>query len=211
MQEENKQIILMGYSGHAIVVAEAALLLGMEIIGYTAKSPAKVNPYKIAYLGDENNPKFKKWSSEFTYLIGIGDNNTRTRVAEYIRESGFDCLTLIHPESSVSKFTEVKSGVFIARGAVINPLCDIGRDVIINTSASLDHECRIGDGSHIAPGAVLAGNVTVGKKSLIGANSVIKQGVLIGDNVVVGAGTVVINDLKSGSVVVGNPSKRINV
>ncbi len=208
MQEENRPIVLLGYSGHAFVVAEAALMCGMNIKGYAAKAAMKLNPYALDYLGDENTPEFSEWNSEF--LLGIGDNFIRTRVAGFVRAKGYKCITLVHPDSSVSNFAEIDDGTFIARNAAVNPLCRIGKDVIINTSASLDHECHIGHGSHIAPGAILAGNVTVGKNSFIGANTVIKQDVTIGDHVVIGAGSVVLKDIKSGNKIVGNPAKLIN-
>lgn len=210
VREKDRQIVLLGYSGHAFVVVEAALMIGMKIKGYAAKAVVGINPYKIDYLGDEKSPEFTEWNFGTQFLLGIGDNIIRTKVARFIQAKGYECITLIHPDSSVSNFTEIDTGTFVARNAAVNPLCKIGKDVIINTSASLDHECIIGNGSHIAPGAILAGNVTVGKKSFIGANAVIKQGVTIGNNVVIGAGTVVLKDIKSGKRIVGNPARVIN-
>ena len=97
----------------------------------------------------------------------------------------------------------------IAANATLNPLVEIGRGVICNTSTSIDHECIIGDFTHIAPGAVLCGNVKVGRNTFIGANSVIRQGIIIGDNVTIGAGTVVVKDIPDGATVVGNPAKNL--
>lgn len=209
MQETNRHIVLLGYSGHAYVVAEAALMIGLDIKGYAAKSEINLNPFNLEYLGNETSSGFGEWNSGAQFLLGIGDNYVRTKVAKFIREKGFDCLTLIHPESSVSEYAKIGQGTFLARNATINPLCKIGKDVIINTSASLDHECHICDGAHVAPGAILAGNVTIGENSFIGANSVVKQGVSIGDHVIVGAGAVVLEDIKSNKTVVGNPAKEI--
>ena len=61
---------------------------------------------------------------------------------------------------------------------------EIKKGVIINTGAIVEHECIINDYAHIAPGAVLAGSVFVGANSFIGANAVVKQGVKIGKNVI---------------------------
>ncbi len=209
MQEKCKQNILLGYSGHAFVVLEAALMIGMKIKGYTSKTIADINPYQLDYLGDEKSTEFVKYFDEAQFVLGIGDNTIRTQVASYVRSKGCQCATIIHPDSSVSHYAEIGKGTFIARNAAVNPLCKVGENVIINTSASIDHECIIGAGSHIAPGAVLAGDVTIGMNSFIGANAVIKQGVIIGDNVVIGAGTVVLKKVKSGAIIVGNPARAI--
>ncbi|MEX0967243.1 MAG: acetyltransferase [Bacteroidia bacterium] len=210
MPEKTKQCCLLGYAGHGLVVAEAAMLLKMNLIAYADKSALTHNPYNLSYWGDEASMEFKGWAEEAVFILGIGNNLIRSKVGNYIRSKGFSCLSLIHPASSVSSFSEIGEGTFVARNAAINPFCKIGMDVIINTSASIDHECTIGAGSHIAPGAVLAGNVTVGEQAFIGANAVIKQGVKIENGAVVGAGSVVIKDVAQNKLVIGNPAKESN-
>jgi len=42
---------------------------------------------------------------------------------------------------------------------------------------------------------------------LIGANSVIKEGIKIGSNSIIGAGSVVTSNVKSNSIIYGNPAK----
>lgn len=206
---KDKKTYLIGYSGHGLVVAEAAIRAGIQLHGYADRVPAQNNPFQLEYIGYERANDFKGWGEEVQFLLGIGDNLIRTRVSDFIRSQGYHCHTVIHPESSVSKYTEIDSGSFIARKAAINPFCQIGQDVIINTSTSVDHECFIENGTHIAPGAVLAGNVKIGKNSFIGANAVIKEGIKIGQNVIVGAGAVVIDDIDDNLKVVGNPAKII--
>ncbi|MBZ5202037.1 acyltransferase [Planomicrobium chinense] len=53
------------------------------------------------------------------------------------------------------------------------------------------------------------GRVTIGNNVFIGANSIVLPNVQIGDNVVIGAGSVVSKDVKSNSVVAGNPARFI--
>ncbi len=209
MQENNKSNILLGYSGHAYVVAEAFLMSGGEIKGYTDISEAKLNPFDLKYLGNEGDNLFTHWNEGNAFILAIGDNSIRMKIADLVKIKGMKCQTVIHPASSISSFTTIGEGTFIARNVSVNPFCKIGKAVILNTASSIDHECEISDGVHLAPGAVLAGNVRIGKGSFIGANSVIKQGVTIGDNVVVGAGSVVLNDITKNLTVVGNPSKEL--
>jgi len=48
-----KQVIVIGYSGHAFVVIETILENGIEIIGYTDREKANFDPFKLPYLGFE--------------------------------------------------------------------------------------------------------------------------------------------------------------
>jgi len=58
VQELNSNIVLLGYSGHAYVVAEAALLLKINIKGYASDTMLNFNPYKLDYLGSERGTGF---------------------------------------------------------------------------------------------------------------------------------------------------------
>jgi len=202
--------ILLGYSGHGYVVAEAFLLQSKIINGYADKSETHKNPFKLSYLGYENAVDFAFWIENAHFLLGIGDNRIRTKVAAIVRSKQCQCLTVVHNNSSISSFVNLGTGVFVGRNAAINPFCNIGNDVIINTSSSIDHECLIHDGVHIAPGAVLAGNVSVGRNAFVGANAVVKQGVSVGAEAVIGAGAVVLRDVPIGETWAGNPAKPIN-
>jgi sugar O-acyltransferase (sialic acid O-acetyltransferase NeuD family) len=182
--------------------------MGYAIIGYADKSESSFNPYKLSYLGDEANNKFD-WERSRNYILAVGDNGIRQKLALRVAQNGGNCLTIIHPDASISKDSTIGSGTFVARGVAINPLVRIGMNAIVNTNSSIDHECQIGDNVHIAPGAVLAGNISVGNEAFIGANAVVKQGVRLGDKAVIGAGAVILKDVHSDSISVGNPAREI--
>ena len=203
----DKKIILVGYSGHALVVADTAFENNFNIIGYTEKSLNEVNPFKLEYLGNESNPDFKGWDLDVAFVLGIGDNLLREKIYNHIIKNGKKVISLINSTSSISSFSLIGEGVFVNRNVTVNALATVGNNVILNTGCIIEHECEIHDNVHIAPGAVLAGNVKVGSGSFIGANAVIKQGVEIGKNVIVGAGTVVLNNISEGKRIVGNPNR----
>lgn len=205
----DKKIILVGYSGHGLVVADTALENKLKLIGYTEKSVNEVNPFKLEYLGDESSLDFKGWDLDVDFILGIGDNLLREKIYKHILKNGKKVISLVNSTSSVSSFASIGDGVFINRNVSINAFAKIGSNVILNTGCLIEHECTIEDSVHIAPGAVLAGNVKVGSGSFIGANSVIKQGVEIGKNVIVGAGTVVLNNISDDKKIVGNPGQFI--
>lgn len=205
----DKDVILIAYSGHAYVVAETILDNGLNIIGYSDTEEAKTNPYNLTYLGFEKENDFVGWSKEIPFVLGIGDNNLRQKVANLINKKGKLIQTIIHKTAHVSKTAIIESGTFISKNVIVNALVKVGRNTILNTGCIIEHECVLQDAVHIAPGAVLAGNVCVGERSFVGANAVIKQGVIVGRDVVIGAGSVIITNIPDGKKVVGNPGRII--
>jgi len=205
----DRNILLVGYSGHGLVVADTAFENNFNVIGYTEKSPNLSNPYKLEYFGDESNSIFKGWDLDVDFLLGIGDNILREKIYNLITQRGKKIISLVNSTSSISSYAIIGEGVFINRNVTINAFANVGNNVILNTGCIIEHECEIHDNVHIAPGAVLAGNVIVGSGTFIGANSVIRQGVEIGKNVVIGAGTVVLNNIPDGEKIVGNPHRFI--
>lgn len=204
-----KEIVLIGYSGHAYVVAEAAECSGMLIKFYSEKQEVGKNPYHLKYLGFEGNKGFLGWERDYHYILGVGDNAIRQAIANNIVKHNKTILSVVHPSASLANNVEIGAGSFIARNVAVNPFVRIGNYVILNTSSVIEHECTVKDGAHIAPGAVLAGNVSIGERTFIGANAIVKQGVKIGRDVVIGAGAVILHDIKDGMKIVGNPGRII--
>lgn len=205
----DNRIILIGYSGHGKVVADAAIDNGLNIIGYTEQKIIANNPFNLKYLGNENEVNFAGWQLDANFLLGIGDNNIREKVFQTIIKRGKGVTTLKSTTSIISKYSTIGNGTFVSNNVTINASSKIGMNVILNTGCIIEHECTIQNSVHIAPGAVLAGNVTIGERSFIGANAVIKQGVIVGRDVIVGAGTVVLHDIPDNMKIVGNPSRFI--
>jgi acetyltransferase EpsM len=205
----DKDLILVGYSGHAFVIAEVAIEIGISIMGYSDKEAALLNPFKLEYLGFEKDQDFIGWKKDCSFILGIGDNYLRQSIAKIIANKNKKIKTVIHVSASISASSVIGTGTFINRNVSVNALAVIGENVILNTGCIIEHECILEDAVHIAPGAVLAGNVFIGERSLVGANSVIKQGIVIGKDVIIGAGSVVIEDVQDGGKIVGNPAREI--
>lgn len=205
----DKKVILIGYSGHAYVVADIAIENQYDIIGYTEKSRAQNNPFNLNYAGYEKETDFFENKEGVGFLIGIGDNLIREKIYNLITSKNAKITTLISSTASISQSAKINSGTFVNRNVTINAFAKIGKNVILNTACVIEHECEISDSVHIAPGVVLAGNVFVGERSFVGANSVVKQGVKIGKDVIIGAGSVVISDVPDGKKIVGNPIRFI--
>lgn len=202
-------IVLIGYSGHGLVVGETAIKAGMPLKFYTEKKPVENNLFNLEYLGFEGDENFDGWSKPLNYILGIGDNYVRNAVALRIGLQNKFIANVIHPTANLSRHLNIGKGNFIAKNVAVNAMAKLGDYCILNTGCIIEHECKLGNAVHIAPGAVLAGNVSVGDFSFIGANAVIKQGVKIGNNVIIGAGSVIIKDVSDNQTIVGNPGKAI--
>ncbi len=83
-------------------------------------------------------------------------------------------------------------------GAIVQPGCSIGENVLVNTGAQIDHDCRIGNHCTISPGAILCGGVTLGEGCFVGAGAIIIQGVTLEPDTFVPAGALVVkaNDFR---------------
>jgi sugar O-acyltransferase (sialic acid O-acetyltransferase NeuD family) len=200
-------MVLIGYSGHAFVVYGIFKSAGTQVTAYCDATEKKYNPYNLAYIGSEDDAIAALKNG---FFISIGDNNIRRKVYNKLAAQNLLPAIAIHKNATIDESADVAvPGIMIAASATINPLVQIGKGVICNTSCSIDHECIIGDFAHIAPGAVLCGNVKVGENSFIGAGAVIKEGVTVGSNVMIGAGAVVIKNVPDNVKMVGNPVRLI--
>jgi sugar O-acyltransferase (sialic acid O-acetyltransferase NeuD family) len=202
-----KPVAIVGYSGHAYVIVDILLSAGRLVTAYCDNEEKEFNPYHLNYLGKEGDviSKLRK----FDYFACVAHNGIREKIHTNLANILGNPVNAIHPSAVISSSVKMGDGIMIAANATLNPLVQLGRGVICNTSVSIDHECIIGDFCHIAPGVVLCGSVKVGKGTFIGANSVVRQGVTIGNNVTVGAGTVIVKDIPDGLTVVGNPARQL--
>lgn len=195
-------VVLIGGGGHSLVVADAASVAGVPILGVfddRALCPA-VTVDGVALLGG-------LWGvpAGAPAILAMGGISLRAELAQALRCSW---TSIIHPRAVISRTASIREGSFVAAHAAVNPHARIGSHVIINTSAIVEHECIVGDHVHLAPGAVLGGNVTVGARTLVGLGSRVLPGVTVGAGCVVGAGAVVTRDVPSGTIVIGVPARQ---
>ncbi|MEE9437821.1 MAG: acetyltransferase [Saprospiraceae bacterium] len=193
----NSKIILVGYSGHGLVVAEALLLSGKIIVGYTELNEKKSNPLDLTYIGNEIEFIATPFFDKHSYIIGIGDNTKREVLTNELGTEGL--INAIHPSALISQFTQLGLGVFISARVVLNANVSIGDGVICNTGAIIEHDCNLGKFCHIGPGCILGGGVNIGERTLIGLGARILPNVNIGNDVVIGAGSTVTKDLPDGT------------
>lgn len=202
----------IGTGGHARVVAEAAALGGVEIVGFT-DADTRLHGTKVGGLlvlgGDDVLPDLLRQGVKHAFLgVGsVGDNRPRAEIFHRLRQVGLEMLTVVHPAAVVSKSAKLGRGAVVLAGAILNPGVSVGENAIINTGAIVDHDCQVGAHAHIAPGAVLSGGVVVGEGAHIGTGAAVKQGIRIGAYSIIGAGAVVVGDVAEMVIAKGVPAR----
>lgn len=200
-------LAILGASGHGKVLADIAELTGWEeIVFFDDAWPEKKNNGAWQVIGDTQKllDNLKGYEG---VIVAIGNNKIRQKKLQELTTAGAEIITLIHPSATVSKYTLIGLGSVVVAGAVINPDCNIGSGVIINTCSSVGHDCTLRDAVHICPGARLAGGSEVNDRAWIGVGSSVRQLIRIGSDAIVGAGAAVVQDVLPNITVVGVPAK----
>lgn len=204
-------VLILGAGGHAKVLVEALLADGAHIAGILDADPARVGDTVLGVPVIGVDGLAGEYPVETVRLVNgvgsIGVPNLRRAIFDRFSGRGFAFATVVHPSAVVASDAELGEGAQVMAGAVLQPGCRIGRNVIVNTRVSVDHDCTIGDHTHLAPGVTLSGGVTVEAGCHVGTGAVVIQGVTIGAGSVVGAGAVVTKDVAAGVTVVGVPAK----
>ena len=190
----NKKIAIIGAGGHGKVVGEIAMLNEYEVINFFDDQANNIKEFlftpikTLEYL----NKNLKDYDA---FFVAIGDNQARSNKIKWLKELNVNIVNLVHPKSSISKFSSLGMGTCVMANAAINAGTFIKEGVIVNTSASIDHDCTIGDFSHISPNCSLSGNVNIGKFTHLGSGTSVHPGSNIGNNVRTGVGTKVFKDI----------------
>lgn len=199
-------IILVGGFSEVIELAEDC---GVRIVGLI--DPNLIGQYRgYPVLGtDDDAALIREQYPDVPVFIGLDLPAHRMRVAARYAKVGFAPITLVHPDSHISRSATTGNGVMIQRGANLSAGVWVGSHVRVNVNANLMHDVTVGMGSTIAPNAVLLGRVAVGLECYIGSNATILPELSIGDGAVVGAGAVVTKSVPAGMTVVGNPAREL--
>lgn len=142
-------------------------------------------------------------------FVAIGSNRVRQKVFSELLAAGKHILTITHPHTMISPRATLQEGVIAIPGTVVNRDARIGCGVILNTLCSVGHDCIVEDFSQVAPGVNLGGAVVIGEGVFLGIGTKVVPEAQIGAWSIVGAGSVVLNDLPSGVFCHGSPARVI--
>lgn len=199
-----KKLIIIGASGHGKVLLDIALANDYKVLGFLDDSESIKEVLGYPVLGKVETAHTY---DDVEFIIGIGNNSVRKRVAEMLEVSW---ATLIHPNAVVSRFSKLGVGTVVMPWAIINPGSTIGKHVILNTASIIEHDNVISNYVHISVKAALAGSVNIGECSQVSIGATVKNNISICENVMVGAGAVVVKNIEKAGVYVGIPAVLMN-
>jgi UDP-perosamine 4-acetyltransferase len=208
-----QELIILGGGGHALVVSEAAALVGMRPIGFlddSANAPLGGGSGAVERLGslaDLESVLTTGAPGRAGAIIAIGHAAMRRAIIGRLRAIEKPCATIVHPSAVISMTARLGAGVFVGPRAVVHTRAMVGDHAIINTGAIVEHECFVGENVHVAPGAILGGRAKADPDALIGIGARVMLNIRIGAGAVVGCGAVVVKDVGARETVKGVPAR----
>lgn len=103
----------------------------------------------------------------------------------------------------------ISEHVTIQRPYAKNKKTVIGDDNIIMAHSHIGHDAFIGDKTEISSGSIVGGYAKIRNDVKLKIGVTIRNRLLIGEGAIVGMGSVVVKNVESGTVVVGNPAKKL--
>ncbi|MCW2540874.1 MAG: acetyltransferase [Frankiales bacterium] len=205
-----RPLILVSASGLARETVAAALAQGTyDVLGFVDDDANQWGSTResVPILGGldqiERHP-------DAAVVLCTGKGRTRAAIARRLAKSGFDeqrYATIVHPSAEVPATCVVGAGSIILSKVVLTTAVSIGRHCVVMPNVTLTHDNVLADCVTVAAGVSLGGWTQIGQYSYVGMNASVREKVILGDDVTIGMGAVVLNDVPSGSTVVGNPAK----
>ena len=183
----------------------------LNIVAYGDDSTNKIGHFfdEIPIFGDEDLVKFAQ-KNEVKYAISsIGNNKIRAEKYSFLKNKGFQMLSIVHPQALIDTKVTYGENVIIEMGTAIHTNSSIGNNVFLGGDALIGHHNKIGNHVLVGGNVSFGGAVIVEDYVSVGVGASIKPGVRLGKGSVIGVGAAVVQDVSPGDVVVGVPAKPI--
>ena len=209
----SKKIYVLGIGHNSIAMIDLAEDCGYEVAGlYHYNHDRTGDDYFGFKIEGCTEDLLAKDSLEgMNFLLTMGDNAIRRDLYERIVSKRGVVPTLIHPSSTVSKYTEIGNGVIIMPQSVVQADVTIGENTIITIHSAISHSTRIGSHCFISGNNLIGAYVNIEDGCWIGQACLVVSGTVntIGKNSVLGEGSVLRNDMRAGCLYLGNPARLI--
>jgi|TARA_Y100000310_G_C20690751_1_gene822046 UDP-perosamine 4-acetyltransferase len=164
----------------------------------------------IPVLNQNDLMDFAEKNSIKTAIAAIGNNTIRGEKYGYLKNAGFEMLSIVHPQALIDTQVTYGENVIIEMGTAIHTYSKIGNNVFLGGDALIGHHNTIGNHVLVGGNVSFGGSVVVEDYVSIGVGASIKPGVRLGEGAVVGVGAAVVKDVEPGTTVVGVPAKPIH-
>lgn len=145
------------------------------------------------------------------FICALGDSKWRQHYSSIVENEGGNFYSIVDPTAIINPFTEIGMGCYIGANVWISPNVKVGKHVMIQAFCNLGHDASVGDYASLESYVFLGGYAFLGKLSTMHTKSSIIPHKYVGNECVVGIDSVVIKKVKDGTMVYGNPAKKIKL
>ena len=200
---------------------------GREVLGMARKFPQfKDGVYDIKGFLDDKADAFNGLRGDFPPILGavetykpqeddvficaLGDCKYRRKYAEMILAKGGVFISLIHPDSMVSRYAKIGQGVIVCNWCSISNNVDIGDFTMVHAFTTMGHDVKIGAYNSIESYCFFGGYSQTGEGTTFHVRSSIIPHKSVGSNCSVGFGSVVMRNFGDNLHLFGNPAKKLD-
>lgn len=210
--ETIKELYVLGLGRNTPVFLDIAEQSGYAIKGLYHYNDDLTGTMQLDYevLGSYDN-LFSGSLQGKAFLLTMGDNDLRHRLAEKIRACSGATPAIIHPMAVISRFAEVGQGVIVSPFSYIQANTTVGDDTVILSHVNISHNNLVGKACFFAGGAILGAYTNVSDKVFvgIGAKIISDKVEFIGEKAYIGAGSLVTKSVSANTLVKGVPAKEV--
>ncbi|WKA53994.1 acetyltransferase [Planococcus shixiaomingii] len=202
-------IILIGDSGHAKVIADNVISSGNQVVARLDDKYTVLFQKDDCWYGPSSEVHSLIEKESAKVIIAIGSNPVRRKIVESLSLQPNQYATVVHKEAIVSPSVTIGHGTVVMPGVIVNAAATIGNHVILNTRLVIEHDCIVENYAHVSPGSMVTGGVKIREGVHVGAGATVIPMKEIGQWSIIGAGSVVIDDIAEFSTAVGVPARVI--
>ena len=183
----------------------------LEIAAYGDDDPQKITDHidGTPVFGQKDLLNFAEQNNIKLAITAIGNNTIRAEKFNLLKNTGFQMISIVHPQALIDTKVSYGDNVIIEMGTAIHTNSKIGNNVFLGGEALIGHHNIIGDHVLVGGNVSFGGSVVVEDYVSLGVGASIKPGIRLGKGSVIGVGAAVIKDVEPGTTVVGVPAKPI--
>jgi UDP-3-O-[3-hydroxymyristoyl] glucosamine N-acyltransferase len=158
---------------------------------------------------DDTMDEYKntKESLNQNIFISIGDTKTRKSLYEFYLDRNH--ISVISPNSVVSKRSKISPGSYINHFSCIHAHVDLGLACFVHTNSTIDVGVSVGDFCRFGNNVHVGEYAKIGNETVVGSGVVIIPRISIGNNCTITAGSVVTHSFGDNEIIAGIPARSI--